>query len=177
MMDKSWIRKDDERIHKEANDRYRRNIPGTIEDEYGNLTWNIGNHDFYIGKISRSSEYMRKKRKLDFYTKPIVDRMERDIKSGIIYKDNPKYPSDFTTYIAKFSDNYKLAYEKRIDSTMNRFTYYIKKPVLDEISGMYMIDIELSLCDSGHAFYHEGKIKHYSDTSIFDFDMDSDLVW
>lgn len=139
-----------------ANNRFRKNIPDTIIDSITEFfKWDSnklgGNIPIKI-RIIKTTEFNNDYRNSP--SKDIIDRIINDIKSGYIYDNSPNN-NDWTTYIAKYSNEGRLAYEKRINRDLDRLTYYIEKPVKskDKDTGrnILLITIRLSGC-IGHSF-------------------------
>lgn len=169
-----------DRRHDEINERNWKNIPYTIKDsKRPRLYWDLqkisGTDDPFIDiKCRKLNEF-----KTDYLLSPyqdIIDRMINEVSKvyNLLYNNSLGNGSDHTNYLAKFSDNYGLVYEKRISSDYeaNRFTYRIAKPIPKKSGSKVYLQIYVDLLGCS---YH--KINNKGGGSITFSDKDEDNFW
>lgn len=151
--------------HKNVNNKYKSitdKISGIILGEYGNAMWDIDLNDCII-KVTRTTEFNNDYNSHNLYSKGEINRIISDIESGYLYEDSPGNDEDETNYIAKYSTDGYLAYEKRVPgSWTDRVGYFILKPEFSKNLNSWLIRVYLLGC-IGHKFVYGGKIMYFSD--------------
>lgn len=156
--------------HKNANSRYS-NITNSIQDiaidDYtGNAMWSeVDPFDSSVSiQIKKSGDFNNDYKSQDNFSKSEIDRMISDISSGYIYEDGPDGDEDYTNYVARYSTQGYLAYEKRIPgNSTDRLGYFVFKPEFSKNLNCMVIKVSVLGC-IGHKFKYGGKIMYFSDT-------------
>lgn len=149
--------------HIKVNRRYRKRIPDTIvQDKTEYFTWNDrkianGRDIPEMVIVSKSDNFTYQYNRS--YSKDIINKLIKDIEDGFYYSDrdleSKSIVNQDTNYISKYSDDGKLAYEKRIDRYSDRLTYFVYKPVVtkNRETGKDILFVKILLMGCiGHTF-------------------------
>jgi hypothetical protein len=163
-----------DKMHASVNSKNWKDIPDTTIDKSKGykLIWDLYN---LSGKSNPPDPSIRlnylmefrKDYKMSSYTDE-VDRMIKEISKNYdyLYYDSPGHDLDHTNYLAKYSDNYGLIYEKRISSDYeaNRFTYRINKPIINR-NGDIIVYVDLLGCSFHKLNFKGGGSRSFSESS------------
>lgn len=172
--------------HDEVNKRYWVQYLDTIKDSRRmKLSWDIdkitGVKNVDVSIICNQTFQFKMDYKGSSY-QDVIDRMINEVSNTyrLLYVNSKGNYNDHTNYLAKFSDSYRLVYEKRISSDYeaNRSTYRIGKPVPKTINNktVAMVYVDLLGCSYHKINFKGGGSMTFSDVTEDDFWKNRSLI-